>query len=67
MPVTHPFQQLAIDLVMYKTTSLGAKYVLSAVDHLTIFAISVGIEEAVAEALVDRLFSIFGPPETLLL
>ncbi|CAM9560792.1 unnamed protein product, partial [Choristocarpus tenellus] len=50
-------------------TSEGAKYVLSAVDHLTRFAILVGIankqEKNGAEALVNRIFSTFGPPETL--
>ena len=68
-PVTRPFQCVAIDLVEYKSVSQGCKYVLSVIDHLTRFLVLVAIPDkratTVARALVERVFSVFSPPETL--
>ena len=73
LPVEHPFQRVSVDLVDYKTLSfpqmeLSVRYVLSTIDHLTRFAVLVPVpnkfELAVAKALVEYVFGIFGPPET---
>ena len=61
-------------MVEYKSVSTSAariecKYVLSMVDHLTRFAVLVPVRdkaaETVAQAIIERIISIFGPPETL--
>lgn len=74
VPVTRPFQRVSIDLVEYKSDSstpggLRCKYVFSAIDHLTRFAILSPIpnKEAltVANTLIERIISVFGPPESI--
>ena len=68
-PVTKPFQVVAVDLVEYKSKSEGNRFNLSAIDHLTLFLISIPIKSkeaaVVVRDLIDRVFSVFGPPETL--
>ena len=68
-PIERSFQFVAVDLVEYKTMSEGNRFILSVIDHLTRFIVLIGIpnKEAttVARKLVERVFSIFGPPETL--
>ena len=73
-PVERPFQRISVDLVEYKSLSKSAtgvpcKFVLSIMDHLTRFAILTPIPnkaaETVARVIIDRLISVFGPPETL--
>ena len=68
-PVDRPFQCVAIDLVEYKSVSKGCKYVLSVIDHLTRFLILVPVPNkratTIAQALVEHVFSVFSPPETL--
>ena len=74
LPADHPFQRVAIDLVEYQTESVsptGLKwpYALSIIDHFTQFAVLVALpdkkEQTITKALVERVFGIFGPPETL--
>ena len=68
-PVTRPFQVVAVDLVEYKSMSEGNRFILSVIDHLTRFLILIPIKSMEAAAvdrhLVDRVFSVFGPLETL--
>ena len=68
-PVTRPFQCVAVDLVEYKTVSEGNRFILSVIDHLTRFVILIAIKNkeatTIVRNLVDRVFSVFGPPETL--
>ena len=58
----------------YKTesvspTGLKCSYALTIIDHLTRFAVLVALpdkkEQTIAKALVEWVFGIFGPPETL--
>ena len=74
LPVDRPFQRVSIDLVEYKTesvspTGLKCSYALTSIDHLTRFAVLVALpdkkEQTIAKALVERVFGIFGPLETL--
>ena len=74
LPVDRPFERVSIDLVEYKTesvspTGLKCSYALTIIDHLTRFAVLVELsdkkEQTIAKALVQRVFDIFGPPETL--
>ena len=74
LPVDRPFQRVSIDLVEYKTesvspTGLKCSYALTIIDHLTRFSVLVALpdkkEQTIAKALVERVFGIFGPPETL--
>lgn len=74
LPVERPFQRISVDLVEYKSVSISAagtkcKYVLSMMDHLTRFAVLLPVRnkaaETVAQAIIERIISIFGPPETL--
>ena len=74
LPVDRPFQRVSIVLVEYKTESvspagLKCSYALTIIDHLTRFAVIVALpdkkEQTIAKALVERVFGIFGPPETL--
>ena len=74
LPVERPFQRISVDLVEYKSVSRSAagtecKYVLSMMDHLTRFAVLLPVRnktaETVAQAIIERIISIFGPPETL--
>ena len=74
LPVDRPFQRVSIDLVENKTesvspTGLECSHALTIVDHLTRFAVLVALpdkkEQTIAKALVERVFGIFGPPETL--
>ena len=72
--VDRPFQCVSIDLVEYKTesvspTGLKCSYALTIIDHFTRFAALVALpdnkEQTITKALVERVFSIFGPPKTL--
>ena len=49
--------------------SVGNRFLLSAIDHLTRFAILIAIKDETARTfvrhLIERVFSVFGPPETL--
>ena len=67
-PVTRPFQ-VSVDVVEYKSKSAGKRFILSVIDHLMRFLILIPIksEEAavVVRHLIDRVFSVFCPPETL--
>ena len=74
IPVQRPFERISVDLVEYKaisTSAVGApcKYVLSMMDHLTRYAILTPIPnksaDTVAKVIIDRIISIFGPPEML--
>ena len=74
LPVDRPFQRVSIDLVEYETepvspTGLKCSYALTIIDHLTRFAVLDALpdkkEQTIAKALVERVFGIFGPPETL--
>ena len=74
LPVDRPFQRVSIDLVQYKTESasppgLKCSYAPTIIDHLTRFAVLVLLldnnEQTIAKALVERVFGIFGPRETL--
>ena len=69
-PVTIPFQIVAVDLVEYKSKSEGNRFILSVIDHLTRFLVLIPIKSkeaavVVRHHLIDRVFSVFGPPETL--
>ena len=72
--VDRPFQCVSIDLVEYKTESVSptgrkCSYALTIIDHFTRFSALVALpdkkEQTIAKALVERVFGIFGPPETL--
>ena len=74
LPVDRPFQRVSIDLVEHKTepvspTGLKCSYALTIIDHFTRFAALVALpdkkEQTIAKALVERVFGIFRPPETL--
>ena len=74
LPVDRPFRCVSINLVEYKTesvspTGLKCSYALISIDHFTRFAALVALpdkkEQSIAKALVERVFGIFGPPETL--
>ena len=58
-----------MDLVEYKSKSEGNRFILSVIDHLTRFLILIPIKSkeaaVVVRHLIDRVFSVFGPPETL--
>ena len=68
-PVTRAFQCVAVDLVEYKSLSQGNRFILSVIDHLTRFVISIAIKNKAActivRHLIERVFSVFGPPKTL--
>ena len=67
--VTRAFQRVAIDLVECKRLSQGNRFILSVIDHLTRFVILIPIKGKTARTivrhLIERVFSVFGPPETL--
>ena len=69
-PVSRPFQGVAIDLVEYKSSSNNSKYVISVIDHLTRILVLVAINDksaaTIARVLVERVFSVFSVPETLI-
>ena len=74
LSVDRPFQRVLIDPVEYKTesvspTGLKCSCALTIIDHQTRFAVLVALpdkkEPTIAKALVERVFGIFGPPETL--
>lgn len=44
-PVKRTFQCVAVDLVGYKTTSEGTRYIMSIIDHLTRFVILIAIKK----------------------
>ena len=66
-PVSRPFQFVAIDLVMYKSSSHNSKYVMSVIDYLTLFLVSVAISDkksaTIARVLVKRVCTVFSAPE----
>ena len=68
-PVTRPFQVVAVDLVEYTSKSEENRFILSVIDHLTRFLILIPIKSkgaaVVVRHLIDRVFSVFVPPETL--
>ena len=68
-PVTRAFQCVAVDLVEYKRLSQGNRFILSVIDHLTRFVVVIPIKDRAARTivrhLIERVFSVFGPPETL--
>ena len=68
-PVTRVFQCVAVDLVEYKSLSQGNRFIRSVIDHLTRFVILIPIKDKSARTivrhLIERMFSVFGPPETL--
>ena len=67
--VTRAFQCVAVDLVDYKSLTQGNSFILSVIDHLTRFVILIAIKDKAACTIVrhpiERVFSVFGPPETL--
>ena len=74
LPDDCPFQRVSIDLVEYKTesvspTGLKCSGALTIIGHLTQLAVLVALpdkkEQTIAKAIVERVFRIFGPPETL--
>ena len=74
LPVDHLFQRVLMDLVEYKTeplspTGLKSSYALTIIDPFTRFVVPVALqdkkEQTIAKALVQRVFGIFRPPETL--
>ena len=74
LPVDRPFQRVSIDLVEHETesvspTGLKCSYALTIIHQFTRFSVLVALpdkkEQTVTKALVERVFSIFGPPETL--
>jgi len=68
-PVMRAFQCVAVDLVEYKSLSQGNRFILSVIDHLTRFVILIAIKDKAARTivrqLIERVFSVFGSPETL--
>ena len=68
-PVTRAFQCVAVDLVEYKSLSQGNRFILSVIDHLTRFFVLIPIKGkaacAVVRRLIERVLSVFGPPQTL--
>ena len=68
-PVTRTFQCVAVDLVEYKRLSQGNRFLLSVIDHLTRFVVLIPIKDKAARTivrhLIKRVFSVFGPLETL--
>ena len=68
-PVTRPFQGGTVDLVEDKSKSEGNRFILSVIDHLTRFLNMIPIKSkeaaVVIRPFIDRVFSVFGPPETL--
>ena len=66
--VTRAFQCVAVVLVEYKSLSQGNCFILSAIDHFTRFVALIPIKDKAARTivhLIERVFSVFGPPETL--
>ena len=67
--VTRAFKCVAVDLVEYKGLSQGNRFIFSVIDHLTRFVILIPIKDKAARTivrhLIERVFSVFGPPETL--
>ena len=68
-PVTRAFQCVVVDLVEYKSLSQGNRFILSVIDHLTRFVVLIPIKDKAARTivrhLIERVFSVFGPPETV--
>ena len=68
-PVTRAFQCVAVDLVECKRLSQGSRFILSVIDHLTRYVVLIPIQDKAARTVVrhviERVFSVFGPPETL--
>ena len=67
-PVTRAFRYVAVDLVEYKSLSQGNRFILSVIDHSTRFVILIPIKDkgarTIVRYLIERVFSVFGPPET---
>ena len=68
-PVTRAFECVAVDVVEYKKLSQRNRFILSVIDHLTRFVAFIPIKDKAARTivrnLIERVFSVFGPPETL--
>ena len=74
LPIDRPIQRVSMDLVEYKTESvsppgLKCSCALTIIDHLIRFSALVALpdkkEQIIPKVLVQRIFGIFGPPETL--
>ena len=67
-PVTRAPQCVAVDLVEYKHLPQGNRFILSVIEHFTPFVVLVPIKDEAARTivchLIERVFSVFGPPET---
>lgn len=72
LPVDRPFQRI-FDYLEYRTVSVSptrysCTWVLTVMVYLMRFAVLISLpnkqELAVAKVLVERVFGIFGPPET---
>ena len=59
----------AVDLVEYKSLSQGNRFILSVIDHFTRFVVLIPIKDEAARTivrhLIEHVFSVFSPPETL--
>ena len=68
-PIMRAFQCVAVDLVEYKSLSQGNRFIVSVIDHLTRFVVLIPIKDKAARTfvrhLIERVISVFGPPETL--
>ena len=68
-PVKKPFQVVSVDFIEYKYKSEGNRFIFSVIDELTRFLLVIPFKSkeavVVVRHLIDRVFSVFGPPETL--
>ena len=68
-PVTRAFQCVAVDLVEYISLSQRNRFILSVIDQRSRFVILIAINNKAARTmvrhLIERVFSVLGPPETL--
>lgn len=66
--MTRPFQCVAIELMEYKSSSLGFKYARCIIDHHRRFLMFVPVHNKLApltvRALVERVFAVFSQFET---
>ena len=71
LDVSYPFQRIAVDFLgPYNTTEDGNRYILVVIDHFTKYAMAFPLpnraSETVARCLFDRVFCVFGFPESVL-
>ena len=71
LDVSYPFQRIAVDyLGPYNVTTEGNKYILVVIDHFTKYAMSFALPDrsaaTVARCLFERVFCVFGFPESVL-